>query len=141
MDTSQTINLKATLSSLWLVYLLNIIFRDIHEFIKAETLEKLLAGTYISMEVTQGLMLIGGILAAIPISMVFFSRVLPRQANRWANIVTAILMIAIIVTGMHTDLDDYFHSGVEVAALVGVIWLAWRWKPSPHQNEKQLGSL
>jgi len=141
MNTEQPINRRSVLSSLWLVYLLNLVFRDIHEFAKAETLEQLLAGNYNGIEPTQVLMLIGGILAAIPISMVFFPHVLPRRANRWVNIIVAILMIAVIVTGTHTDLDDYFHAGVEVAALLAVIWLAWRWKSSSHQNEKQMGSL
>lgn len=144
MDTEQPINRRTVLSSLWLVYLLNIVFRDIHEFAKAETLEKIQTGTLSSFEPTQVLFLIGGILAATPISMVFFSHILPRRANRRANIIVAILMIAIIVTGTHTDIDDYFHAGVEVAALLGVIWLAWRWQPSlsfAHQNEKQLDSV
>ena len=144
MNTTQNINLKAILSSLWLVYLLNVVFRDIHEFAIQETLEKLLTGTYFSVEPTQVLMLIGGILASIPICMVFFSHVLPRRANRWVNIIVAILMIDIVVKGMHTDLDDYLHAGVEEAALLAVIWLAWRWQPSlstVHQNEKQMSSL
>ena len=137
MNATKTINLKATLSSLWLVYLLNVVFRDIHEFAKAETLEALLAGTYMSFEPTPILFLIGGILSATPISMVFFSHVLPRRFNRWANMIVAVLMIAIIVTSMHTDIDDYFHAGIEVAALLAVIWLAWRWQASPHPNEQQ----
>jgi Na+/glutamate symporter len=135
MNTEQPVSRRSALSSLWLVYLLNFIFRDIHEFAKAETLEQLMAGSYNGIEPTQVLFLIGGIIVSIPISMVFFSHVLPRRANRWANIIVAILLIASIVTTAHTDLDDYYHAGVEAAALLGVIWLAWRWQPSSHQNE------
>ena len=144
MNAEQPINHRSVLASLWLVYLLNLVFRDIHEFAKAETLEKIMAGTISSFEPTQVLFLIGGVLTATPISMVFFSHVLPRSANRWANMIVAVLMIAVVVTSTHADIDDYFHAGVEVAALLGVIWLAWRWQPSlslTHQNEKQLGSV
>ena len=142
MNKEHPINLRSVLSSLWLVYLLNFIFRDIHEFAKAETLEQLMAGVYQGFEPTQVLFLIGGIIVSIPISMVFFSQVLPRRANRWANIIVAVLMIASIVTGTHTDLDDYYHAGVEVAALSGVIWLAWRWQPSLSPvSGKQMGSV
>lgn len=139
MNTEQPINLRSVLSSLWLVYLINFIFRDIHEFAKAETLEQLLAGVYQGFEPTQALFLIGGIIISIPISMVFFSQVLPRRANRWANLIVAVLMIASIVTGTHTDLDDYYHAAIEVAALLGVMWFAWRWKQSTKQNDKAIG--
>ena len=129
MNAIQTMNRKATIASLWLVYLLNIIFRDIHEFAKHETLEQLLAGVYNGIEPTEVLFLIGGIIVSIPISMVFFSQALPWKANRWANVIVAVLMIATVVTGTHTDLDDYYHAALEIAALLGVIWLAWRWQP------------
>ena len=76
-----------------------------------------------------GFFLIGGILVEIPIVMVFLSFALPWRSNRWAQFVAAILMMVTVVTGTHSDLDDYFHAGVEAAALLAILWLAWRWRP------------
>jgi hypothetical protein len=50
------------LSALWLFILLNIIFRDIHQFVLASHLEMLLTGYYNGIEITEELMLLGGFL-------------------------------------------------------------------------------
>ena len=61
------------LSALWLFILLNIIFRDIHQFVLASHIEMLLTGHYSGIEITEGLMLLGGFLVQVPIAMVLFS--------------------------------------------------------------------
>ena len=50
------------LSVLWLFILLNIIFRDIHQFVLASHLQMLLTGHYNGIEITEDLMLLGGVL-------------------------------------------------------------------------------
>lgn len=71
-----TIDTRTKLSALWLFILLNIIFRDIHQFVLASHLEMLLTGYYNGMEITEELMLLGGFLVQIPIAMVLFSLLL-----------------------------------------------------------------
>ena len=61
MDTNQkliTLDMKAKLSTLWIFVLLNVIFRDIHEFIKAEFIQEILTGVVHGTQITEGLMLI-----------------------------------------------------------------------------------
>jgi hypothetical protein len=121
---------KALLSALWLFVLLNLIFRDLHEIVKAEVLEELLTGTYNGRKVTEVMFLLGGILIEVGILMTLMTWVLPPRANRSANVIVAPLF-ALTFIASPGDLDDYFHVGLAVIALGIIGWQAWRWKPSP----------
>lgn len=119
---------KGLFSALWLFVLLNLIFRDLHEIVKAEFLEQALTGTVNGQMVSEALFLIGGIIVEVPIMMVLMSWALPQRANRWANLITAPLFAVLTILSDRNDLDDYFHSGLEIIALFVITWLAWRWK-------------
>lgn len=135
----QTMAMKARLSALWMFFLFNIIFRDIHEFVEPGFLEEALTGTVNGNPVTEHMLLLGGVMIEVPIAMVLLSRVLPYGANRWTNIIVAMIYGVMVPAFGTTDLDDTFHLIMEVAALSTVIWSAWRWRnPSPkHQGIKQ----
>lgn len=123
-----TIETKAKLSALWLVFLLNIIFRDIHEFVEPGFIEEIMTGTLNGNLIQEHMLLVGGIMIEVPIAMVLLSRILPYHVNRWANIVAAAIYILIAIMSGTTDLDDTFHLIVEIAALSFVILSAWRWR-------------
>ena len=118
----QTMNRKAVLSTLWIFILLNMLFRDMHEFARAGFIEEIM-----SMVVAQETLLIAGIVLEIPIGMVILSRLLPYRWNRLANIVASIFVIVIALSFGTNDLDDIWFLGVEVIALLGIIWYAWTW--------------
>ena len=82
---------RALLSSLWLFVLLNLIFRDIHEIVKAEFLTDALNGIYNGREVTEAMFLLGGIIVEVPVAMMLMAWILPIRANRRANVTTALL--------------------------------------------------
>ena len=125
-----TLETKAKLSTLWVFLLFNIIFRDLHELAKPEYLEELMNG-----QVSEVMVLLAGFVIEVPIAMVVFSRLLPYAANRWANIVAAALVLSLAIAYGTTDLDDVFFLIVESAALLFVIWSAWRWRnPFPKQR-------
>ncbi|MEO1122582.1 MAG: DUF6326 family protein [Cyanobacteria bacterium J06639_16] len=123
-----TLETKAKLSMLWVFYLFNTIFRDIHEFIEPGFIEKAMTGTFNGTQITEQLLLFGGFVAEVPISMVLLSRLLPYGANRWANIIAAAITLAFEINNGTTDLDDTFHMVIEMAALCFIIWSAWRWR-------------
>ena len=128
------INKKALLSTLWIFVLLNIIFRDLHEFFRVGMVEEIITGTPVSEQV----MLIGGIMMEIPILMVLLSRILNYRINRWANIIIGAITIALVI-GMGTkDLDDIFFATIEVIALSTIIWLAIKWREPKIQSEGTL---
>ena len=134
-----TIETKAKLSTLWIFYLLNTIFRDIHEFVKPGFIKQVMTGTLNGTQITEPLLLLGGFIVEIPISMVLFSRLLPYGANRWANIIAAAIVLSFEIMNGTTDLDDTFHLFIEIAALSFIIFSAWRWrKPaSKHYSTSQ----
>ncbi|MEO1352310.1 MAG: DUF6326 family protein [Cyanobacteria bacterium J06635_15] len=127
-----TIETKAKLSALWMVFLFNLIFRDIHEFVEPGFVEEVMTGSLNGNPITEHMLLLGGVMIEVPIAMVLLSRLLPYSANRWVNIIAAALYIPLIGFYGATDLDDAFHLIVEIAALSFVVWSAWRWRnPSP----------
>ena len=134
MDTNQRIGLlelKTKLSTLWIVVLLSMLFRDMHEFARAGFLEELLAMTTNGAQISEGLLLIAGIVLAIPISMIFLTQILNVSANRWANIIaSALILVMVISNNLAPDLDDIFFAVLECIALLLIIWYAWKW-PNP----------
>lgn len=121
------LEMKTRLSTLWIFTLLNVIFRDIHEFVRPGFLEELMTG----VQVTDEFMLVSGIMLEIPIVMVILSRVLAYRVNRWANIIVAVCAIGLIlINNTAPDLDNIFFAAVEIVSLVLIVWYAWKW-PQP----------
>jgi Sec-independent protein secretion pathway component TatC len=103
-------------------------------------LEEMMTGVVNGTQVSDGVLLAGGIMLQIPIAMVFLSRALRYNVNRWANILAGIATIAIVfINNMTPDLDDMLFGAVEVAALSLIIWYGWKWRsPEPHPNRANL---
>ncbi|MEO1656593.1 MAG: DUF6326 family protein [Pseudomonadota bacterium] len=123
----EPIDIRIRLSALWLFVLLNIVFRDLHQFAMKPFLEMLLTGTYNGLEITEELMLSGGVLAEVPIAMMLFSVLLGRGWTRPLTFVAALITGATLVSSPPLDLDDTFHLVIEVAALLAIMWTAARW--------------
>ena len=123
----RNIDTNTKLSALWLFILLNIIFRDLHQLGKKSFLEMLLTGTYNGIEITEELMLLGGVLAEVPIAMVLFSLLLNRRFGRPVTFVAAFITTATLVSSAPSDMDDVFHLVIKLAAMVAILWTAWMW--------------
>ncbi|MBT7991432.1 MAG: hypothetical protein HN769_16350 [Anaerolineae bacterium] len=132
MNTTLTMNdldKRAKLSSLWVFVFLNMIFRDLHEFGRPGFLEEVMSGVVGGVQVTEGLMLVGGIMIAVPLLIIPLTQFLTFKANRRANLFMGGLMIVnIIGTNMVPDLDNIFFAVIEIAALLLILRLAWNWK-------------
>lgn len=115
------------LSTLWLFILLNIIFRDLHQFARADVLEMLLDGHYFGIVLTEELALLGGFLSLVPISMVLFSRVLLRRYARPMTFLAALIQSGTMFSSVPSDLDDGLHLVVQALAMVAIVMIAWRW--------------
>ena len=121
-------DIKALLSTLWIFVLFNMIFRDLHEFGRPGFLEEIMTGIVNGVQITEELLLLGGIMAEVPISMVLLSRVLKYRVNRWANIIAGAITIGFVINNGARDLDDVFFAAIEVAALALIVWCAWKWR-------------
>ena len=68
----------------------------------------------------------------IPIAMVLLSQILKYRANRWANIITAIIMTAVqfssLFFGSPPTIYYIFFSIIEISCTALIVWFAWKWR-------------
>ncbi|MEO9871777.1 DUF6326 family protein [Ekhidna sp.] len=122
MIFNQKISPQILLSTLWVFILLNMIFRDLHQFGHPGFLEEMMTGVVNGVKITEELMLFGGFLAEIPIIMVLLSRVLVDRVNKWANIIASVVTMLILFSTLPSaDMDDIFFMIIEVAAFLLII--------------------
>lgn len=120
---------RVIFSTLWLVVMLNIIFADILSFLNPEFLQELItSGSAAGVEITTSLLVVVGIITQIPILMIFLSRVLSYNINRWANIIASIITIAYVVGGGSLMPHYIVIASIEVACMLFIMWYAWTWK-------------
>lgn len=129
----ERIDPRIKLAALWLFILFNIVFRDIHQFALKSHLEMLLTGTYNGVVITEELMLFGAVMVQVPVGMVPASVLLSRRLCRPVTYLAAALATAGMLSNAPTDLDDMFHLIVQLAAMLGILRLAWAW-PSPSSS-------
>ena len=125
--TNQKIKPQTLISTLWIFILLNIVFRDLHQLGKKGFLEEISSGIVNGVVISEELLLVGGILAEIPILMVLLSRILNHKANKWANIIAGTITLVVFATAIpSSDMDDIFHMIIEVAAILWILRIAWK---------------
>lgn len=127
-SSNETIGMEATkarLSRLWLLVILNMIAIDVLSLFIPGVMEEMAA--FVGDTPIPLFMLVAGILIEIPLLMTFLSRSLPYGANRWANIIAAVVTIVYVVGGGSTYPHYIFMGAVEVVCLLLIIWTAWRW--------------
>ena len=112
------------LSTLWVVVMFNMVFADILTFIKPGALQELWAGQA-GVNITDGLLLVFALLLEIPIAMIFVSRILKPEANRWANTAAAVITTLFVVGGGSADLHYLFFAAVEIACMALIVRSVW----------------
>jgi hypothetical protein len=127
------------LSTLWIFALFNYVYADIltlyfNSSLQKDAMKQFLSGYVGSVQITQGFVLVGAVLLETAIAMVLLSRVLTYRANRWANIIVALLHTAAVaqsLTGpLYWNLFYIFFATIEIACTLFIIWYAWTW-PRP----------
>jgi len=124
---SESMDIKAKISVLWIVVMMNMVFADICSFMLPGALNDIMTGNT-PFQITQEIMLVFAILLEIPIAMIFLSRVLEYRANRWSNIVASVITIIFVIGGGSAYLHYYFFATIEVACMLAIIWYSWKWK-------------
>ena len=140
--TNETTGLKdrrVMLSTLWIFAMFNYVYADILTLYFGSALQpaawkQLLAGQIGAAHISQGFVLVGAIVLETAIAMVLLSRVLPYRANRWANIIAAVIQTAAVAFSLpgplYSNLFYVFFSAIEIACTLFIIWYAWTW-PRP----------
>jgi hypothetical protein len=131
------LDMKPKLLVLWTFVFFNMIFRDLHELCRPGLLQEMITGAVNGVQITDGPLLIGGIMIEIPLLMLPLTLLLPFKVNRLANMWIGTLMIPqIILVYNPPDFDDIFFLVFEIAALLLIIWYAWRWSNTPQPLAK-----
>jgi heme A synthase len=128
---------KAMLSLLWIFVMFNFTYADIltlyfNNVLQKQAWQLFQSGTVGSVHITQGFVLLGALLLETAIAMVLLSRVLKYRANRWANIIVAVIQIVANVqslTGpLYWNLYYALFTAIEIACLLFIVWYAWTWR-------------
>ena len=124
--TIQKIKPQTLLSTLWIFVLMNMVFRDLHQFGNKGFLEEMMSGEVNGVVITEQLMLVGGILAEVPILMVLLSRILNNKVNKWTNIIAGTITMGVFATSIPAaDMDDIFYMIIEVVAILWIFKISW----------------
>ena len=91
--------MPARLSLLWIFIMFNMVFADVLSFMYPGFLKEVLTGSVGGVHITAGFLVAAGVLTEVPIAMIVLSRVLKQRANRWANMVAAVIAIAYVIDG------------------------------------------
>lgn len=119
------------LSTLWIAVMFNYLYCDLMAFMDSRLLKEYLTGNVNGLDITQGFLLGAAVLMQIPISMIVLSRVLKRQANRWANIAAGSVMTAIQFATLLVARPTMYYavfSVIEIACTSFIVWYAWNWR-------------
>ena len=118
-------DVQIRLSGLWVALMLTYLLGDVLRIFSGDFKEGEISG----MKVTQAMWLGIAILMVIPIVMVFLSLTLKNPANRWANIIVAIVFFAFNLIGLPTypSAYDKFLIVVGLGFNVVTVWYAWKW--------------
>jgi hypothetical protein len=118
--------MKARLSTLWIVVMMSMIFADIFTFMLPGYLNDIMLGNT-PIKITQEIMLAFAVIQEIPIVMIFLSRTLKFRANRLANIIAGVVTIVYIIALGSQYLHYYFFAAVQVIAMVLIIFSVLKW--------------
>src|SRR6056297_118672 len=125
---------KVILSTLWVFFLVNIIYADIisvmevtftgYDVTTAENFE------LVQQILSPAMLLLVAIILELGMIMIVLSRVLKRAVNRWANIIIAIIQALVLSASLFVGSPDMYYiffATVEYTTLLFIVWYAWTW--------------
>ncbi|MEM9304811.1 MAG: DUF6326 family protein [Pseudomonadota bacterium] len=121
---------RAFLSTLWIFFLLNIVFRDIHQFLSPGYLDWVIAGEMFGQKITDELLLFGGVAVEVMLLMVILPYVLSARPLRIANSLGVVFTFGLIVYAPPIDPDDRFFLVVCLITLVAIALVGWKTVPA-----------
>jgi hypothetical protein len=121
--TTELIDRKVLLSSLWLFAMLTYTYGDV-----VTLMDPIKHG---SIELTEGFLLGGSIYMMIPITMVLLSRILKYRVNRWASIIAGTIMTITLTLTLFVAVPTMYYAfftAIEIACTAIIVWCAWTWR-------------
>jgi hypothetical protein len=118
---------------LWVFYSVNFMYADTLLKLEPGVLAGIMSGTVAdgTVKITAGFLLGTAIIFEIPFLMIVLSWVLKYRANRWANIIAGTLFVVVQIGSLFAGVPSpmyIFYSAIEIAALLLIVWYAWKWR-------------
>jgi hypothetical protein len=120
--TTELIDRKVLLSSLWLFVMLTYTYGDV-----VTLMDPVKHG---SIQLTEGFLLGGSIYMMIPITMVLLSRILKYRVSRWASIIAGTIMTITLALTLFVAVPTTYYAfftAIEIASTALIVWFAWTW--------------
>ena len=119
------LDVQIKLSAIWVAFMLTYLLGDVLRIFSGD----FEAGNIGGMQVSQKMYLGMAVLMVVPIVMVFLSLTLKYPANRWVNIVVAIIFFVFNLIGLPTYQSAYDKFLIVVGLVFNVltVWFAWKW--------------
>jgi hypothetical protein len=127
---TKNIDKKVLLSTLWIVVMFSLLKADILSLFIPGIAEELAQTSASTGAAIPQLMLFGAVMGTVGIAMIFLSRYLNRNTNRWVNLIVSPLYILYIVGGGTSYPHYIFLAMVEVICLLFIFWNALKWRES-----------
>ena len=121
--TTEMIDRKVLLSSLWLFAMLTYTYGDV-----VTLMDPIKHG---SIQLTESFLLGGSIYMMIPITMVLLSRILKYRANRLASIIAGTIMTITLTLTLFVAVPTMYYAfftAIEIACTALIVWYAWTWR-------------
>src|SRR5574339_1127933 len=123
--TTDRIDRKVLLSSLWLFAMLTYTYGDV-----VTLMDPVKHG---SIQLTEGFLLGGSIYMMIPITMVLLSRILKYRASRLASIIAGTIMTITLTLTLFVAVPTTYYAfftAIEIESTALIVWYAWTWRSS-----------
>jgi hypothetical protein len=123
---------KILLIILWVFFTVNFMYADTLSSLEPGVLAMHMSGYTAggTVKITEGFLLGVAIMFEIPFLMIVLSWVLKYGANRWANIIAGTLFVLTQISSLFLGVPSpayIFYSTIEIAALLLIVWNAWKW--------------
>lgn len=132
---------KELFSTLWIFVTLNYLYCDLIGLMDKNLLNGYLKGNIEGMIIDENFLFFVAILMEIPIVMVFLSRILNYNANRWANLlagsIKTIVMISTLFIGSFTAYYLFFAI-IEITTTMYIIYLACGWSENINKEIEKI---
>jgi hypothetical protein len=118
-------NTQIILAALWIMLMLTYLLGDVLRVYAGD----FKPGEINGQKMTSWMPMLMAVIMLIPILMIFATLTMEQSANRWANIIVAVLCFLFNLVGLpgYPGAYDKFLLAVSLVFNLMTIWYAWNW--------------